>query len=77
MSVFIGSIKSNKNVRTIDLYIDGESYVNLIKKTPALRDLFTPTQLKELKDGRNRLRVNNYVYSRLQNFDFFYVKKID
>lgn len=67
----------SKNVRTIDLYIDGENYVNLIKKTPALRDLFTAGQLKELKDGKNRLRVNNYVYSRLQNFDFLYVKKID
>jgi len=67
----------SKNVRTIDLYIDNENIVKLVKRTPALRDLFTASQLKELKDGRNRLRVNNFVYSKLQNFDFFYVKKID
>jgi hypothetical protein len=77
MATFLGAIKSNKNVRTIDLFIEGESKVNLIKKTPALRDLFTASQLAELKDGKNRLRVNNYVYSKLQNFDFMYVKKID
>ena len=71
----IGAI--NKNVRTIDLFIEGESKVNLIKRTPTLRDLFTASQLAELKDGKNRLRVNNYVYSKLQNFDFMYVKKID
>jgi hypothetical protein len=67
----------SKSVRTIDLYIDNENIVKLVKRTPALRDLFTASQLKELKDGRNRLRVNNFVYSKLQNFDFFYVKKID
>jgi hypothetical protein len=67
----------SKSVRTIDLYIDNENIVKLVKRTPALRDLFTAYQLKELKDGRNRLRVNNVVYSKLQNFDFFYVKKID
>ena len=67
----------SKSVRTIDLYIENENIVKLVKRTPALRDLFTASQLKELKDGRNRLRVNNFVYSKLQNFDFFYVKKID
>jgi len=67
----------SKSVRTIDLYIDNENILKLVKRTPALRDLFTASQLKELKDGRNRLRVNNVVYSKLQNFDFFYVKKID
>ena len=77
MATFLGAIKSNKNVRTIDLFIEGESKVNLIKRTPTLRDLFTASQLAELKDGKNRLRVNNYVYSKLQNFDFMYVKKID
>ena len=75
MDTFLGAI--NKNVRTIDLFIEGESKVNLIKRTPTLRDLFTASQLAELKDGKNRLRVNNYVYSKLQNFDFMYVKKID
>jgi cytochrome c553 len=77
MNTFLGAIGNNKNVRTIDLFIEGESKVNLIKRTPTLRDLFTASQLKELKDGKNRLRVNNYVYSKLQNFDFMYVKKID
>ena len=77
MNTFLGGIGNNKNVRTIDLFIEGESKVNLIKRTPALRDLFNASQLKELKDGKNRLRVNNYVYSKLQNFDFMYVKKID
>ena len=77
MATFLGAIGNNKNVRTIDLFIEGESKVNLIKRTPTLRDLFTASQLKELKDGKNRLRVNNYVYSKLQNFDFMYVKKID
>lgn len=74
--VGIKGIKGKNNIRTIELYIENEGTLNLIKRTPALRDLFTPSQLKELKDGKNTLRVNNYVFSRLENLSIVYVKKI-
>jgi hypothetical protein len=65
------------NVRTIALYIEDEGTLNLIKKTPSLKQMFTASQLKDLKEGKNILRVNNYIFSRLENLSIVYVKKID
>jgi len=74
MSIFLGSVK--KNVRTIEITIESESFLNLIKKTPALKDLFYDKQLKELQVGKNVIDVNNFVYSKLDNFGLFDVKKV-
>jgi hypothetical protein len=74
MSIFLGSVK--KNIRTIEITIESESFLKLIKKTPAFKDLFYDKQLKELQVGKNIIDVNNFVYSKLDNFGLFNVKKI-
>jgi len=75
MAVYLGSVK--KNIRTIQINIESDSFLSLIKKTPALKDLFYSSQLNDLKVGKNIIKVNNYVYSKLDNFGMFDVKKID
>ncbi len=75
MAVLLGAI-SKKNIRTIEINIETDSFLNLIKKTPALKNLFNDSQLKDLKVGKNIIDVNNFIYSKLDNFGFFNVKKI-
>lgn len=60
--------KPKKNVKRINLTIDSEKILNLIKKTPTLRDYFHDNQLNSLKVGENKLSVNNYIYSRLKSW---------
>ena len=74
MATFLGSV--NKNIRTIEINIESENFLNRIKKTPALKNLFYDKQLKELKVGKNIIQVNNFIYSKLDNFGFFNVNKI-
>jgi len=64
----IGNVK-RKNIKTINVYIE-ESFLKTIKKTPALSQLFTQSQLNSLKaEQRNTISVNHYVYSRLKNLE--------
>jgi hypothetical protein len=65
-----------KNIRTIEINIETDIFLNLIKKTPALKNLFNDSQLKNLKVGKNIINVNNFIYSKLDNFGFFNVNKI-
>lgn len=76
-NVMIGSTSSNKNVRTLKITIESEKFLNLIKTTPSLKNLFHKNQLDELKVGTNVIRVNNIVYSKLDRFGIFHVQKID
>lgn len=75
MSIFLGSVK--KNIRTIEITIETESFLKLIKKTPTLKNLFYDKQLNELQVGKNIIEVNNFVYSKLDNFGLFNIKKIN
>ena len=75
MAVLLGAI-NKKNIRTIEINIETDSFLNLIKKTPALKTLFNDSQLKDLKVGKNIIDVNNFIYSKIDNFGFFNVKKI-
>jgi hypothetical protein len=77
--IFVSTIKKNnmtKNIRTIEINIETDIFLNLIKKTPALKNLFNDSQLKNLKVGKNIINVNNFIYSKLDNFGFFNVNKI-
>ena len=77
--IFVSTIKEKnmtKNIRTIEINIETDIFLNLIKKTPALKNLFNDSQLKNLKVGKNIINVNNFIYSKLDNFGFFNVNKI-
>lgn len=64
---FKGIGATGKNVKEISVYIS-DSFLKLIKRTPALYQLFTQSQLNSLKsESRNKIKVNHYIYSRLKN----------
>jgi len=64
----IGNFKK-KNIKTIKIAFS-EPFLRLVKKTPALSQLFTKSQLDSFEAERlHTINVNHYIYSRLKNLE--------
>jgi hypothetical protein len=58
-----------KNVKTINVFIQNDNHLNLIKNTFALKSYFRNPE--NLKVGDNIINVNHYNFSQLVNSQLY------
>lgn len=64
----IRQVVENKNTITVNLQFMSQAHLDMFKRTPSLRRLLHQSQLEGLRyPGANRLMVNHYIFSQLQN----------
>jgi hypothetical protein len=58
-----------KNVKTVNVVINNDNHLNLIKKTPALNSFFR--NVNDLVVGDNIINVNHYDFSKLMDSQLY------
>jgi hypothetical protein len=67
-NIGIGNVKK-RNIKTIRIAFS-EPFLKLVRRTPALNQLFPKSQLDSFEAERlHTINVNNYIYSRLKNLE--------